>query len=124
MYVKPLCPNNCFKCCLNTEMILAPSDIARIEALGYSKDEFAYFDGFFWRLRNINGKCVFLNDKGKCVIYRYRPLGCRAYPVIYVEGLGFTFDNECPAINTLTTKDLAIGKELIRRVLSEYGIKL
>ncbi|MDI9645112.1 MAG: YkgJ family cysteine cluster protein [Archaeoglobales archaeon] len=49
----------CGKCCYSTEMPLTEEDIKRIESLGYSRKDFAIkIDGIF-RLRNINGRCIF-----------------------------------------------------------------
>ena len=123
MNVKPRCPPKCHKCCIKTEMILSPSDIARIEDLGYKRSSFTYFDGFFWRLKNVEGRCFFLREKG-CIIYEYRPLGCRAYPVVYDEDEGFIADPECPASSTLSSQDLLRGAYLIRLVMKEYGFSL
>ena len=121
--VRPKCPKGCVKCCLRTEMIITPSDIRRLEMLGFKKNKFATYDGKFWRLKNVSNKCVFLDEKQKiCKVYEHRPLGCRAYPVIYLIGEGFTIDRECPAYKTLTADDLVKGMKLIIRILSEYGI--
>ena len=65
-------------------MILSEDDIRRIERLGYKIDEFTVFKDGFYRLRNIDEHCIFLDvSGGKCKIYKYRPIGCRIYPVIY-----------------------------------------
>lgn len=77
---------DCHNCCLETQMILTNDDLARIEKVGYKKEEFCLprseTDGF-WQLRNINNRCFFLNKEGKCSIYSIRPYGCRVYPLVY-----------------------------------------
>ncbi len=87
----------CHKCCIETMMELSESDIERIAGLGYRIEDFAVKgeDGVY-RLRNVNGHCVFLTAEGKCSIYEHRPLGCRLYPVVCVEGEGLGVDQECP----------------------------
>jgi len=106
-------------------MILTPSDIKRIESLGYKREYFIVYKDGFYRLRNVDNHCVFLNiERGKCKIYEYRPLGCKIYPVIYVEGIGITLDNECPAINTVTYREFITKRRLLIRLLKELGIKI
>jgi Fe-S-cluster containining protein len=92
----------CGKCCLGTEMELLPEDIERIVALGYKLRDFAIFDGEIWRLRNVDGHCVFLNPSTmECTIYENRPIGCRLYPLVYDDIEGPYIDKECPAWNTI-----------------------
>ena len=87
----------CGVCCTETEMLLSQEDINRIEKRGYKKDFFAQLDNEgYAMLRNENGFCVFYNPKNHtCKIYRYRPAGCRLYPVIFVEGKGIAIDKIC-----------------------------
>ena len=77
---------DCHNCCLETQMILTSEDLTRIEQSGYTRKDFCLprseFDGF-WQLRNINGRCFFLDKEGKCTIYSIRPYGCRVYPLVY-----------------------------------------
>jgi Fe-S-cluster containining protein len=50
------------------------------------------------QLRNIEGHCVFFdyNSKG-CNIYKYRPHGCRFYPLIYdIIEEKCKLDEDCP----------------------------
>ncbi len=62
-------------------MMLTIEDVKRIEKLGYH-DFYYEKDGYLF-LKNEQGKCVFLDDKGLCKIYENRPEGCRFYPFIY-----------------------------------------
>ena len=91
------CPytDDCFECCLETEMALSEKDITRIEDLGYKISDFLEEKDGFMILKNIEGRCFFL--KGKlCSIYDYRPHGCRFYPLIYdLEIDDFVVDNLC-----------------------------
>ncbi len=108
----------CGLCCMGTEMILLPSDISVIKSLGYSVNEFAIYWGGYWRLRNVDGHCYFYDPvSGTCKIYEYRPLGCRIYPVIYVEGVGPAVDRDCPLADTITPDEWKRGVELIREYI-------
>ena len=91
------CPytDNCYECCLETEMPLGEKDITRIEKLGFQIDEFLVEKEGFMVLRNINNQCFFLKDK-RCTIYDDRPEGCRYYPLIYdLETDEFVIDDLC-----------------------------
>jgi len=91
-----------------------------LEKKGYS--DFYVRKGGFYRLLNINGKCVFLNLDNQCVIYENRPLGCRVYPLIYDEERGVVLDSECPLADSVGCEDLVKGVELIKLVLRELEL--
>ena len=77
-------------------MFLTPIDVNRIVKLGYKLGDFAERVDQGWRLRNVDGKCFFL-DGLKCKIYRYRPQGCRLYPLVYDrDEHKTTLDDLCP----------------------------
>ena len=118
---RPLCLS-CSACCRETEMVLTPSDIRRLEALGYRREEFAELRGGFYRLRNVRGRCYFLRG-GRCAVYEYRPIGCSMYPiVINVETGGVELDEDCPIAGETTEGELELARELAKRVLRELGI--
>ena len=100
---------------------MTKSDIERISKLGYSVKEFAYFDGKFWRLRNVNGRCYFLTKDGLCKIYEDRPKGCRAYPIILIEGECKPDFEICPYADKLTISEVIYGCKLIREIYWETG---
>lgn len=100
-------------------MILTKSDIDRITSLGYKLEEFAIFDGKFWRLRNVGGKCYFLDENGRCKIYDHRPLGCKAYPVIKTNGSCSPDIEICPYANLITDEELAMGCEILNKIFNE-----
>jgi Fe-S-cluster containining protein len=86
----------CIKCCLNTEMLLSATDIARIEGLGFSEDSFTVKRNGYRQLKNLSGRCVFHNGQ-QCAIYSSRPEGCRLYPVVFNEDVGdAVLDSYCP----------------------------
>jgi Fe-S-cluster containining protein len=103
-------------------MLLSTADAERLERAGYDRQKFMRNDkNGFVRLKNCRGFCVFYDmEKCRCKIYRYRPLGCRIYPVIYSELEGVVVDDLCPMKNTIPKSELKRrGKkvmELIQRI--------
>jgi len=88
--------NNCIKCCNQTSMILSNKDIEKIHKAGYKINFFVRENKGYLKLKNINGRCVFHNGQF-CMIYKYRPEGCKIYPLIYDIGLNCAIvDNLCP----------------------------
>jgi Fe-S-cluster containining protein len=103
-------------------MLLSSADAERLERVGYDRRKFVRSDerGYV-RLKNRHGFCVFYDvEKCRCKIYKYRPLGCRIYPVIYSELEGIMVDDLCPMKNTISESELKKkGKkvlELIQRI--------
>lgn len=80
----PCITHTCVRCCLETQMLLSPADLLRIERLGYERADFAVKAADGWCLKNVSGCCVFLAKDG-CTIYPHRPEGCHLYPLIYDE---------------------------------------
>ena len=78
----PCLRRRCIKCCLNTQMPLSDSDVARIKGLGVSENLFVVERKGLQKLRNSMGRCVFHNGQA-CTIYGDRPEGCRIYPVLF-----------------------------------------
>ncbi len=120
----------CRRCCYSTEMILLPSDMDRIERFtGMDRKSFAVFDGFFHRLRNVGGRCVFLRSWG-CSVYPVKPLGCSIYPLIFDELEGVTIDGGCPLANEFLRRrsEVIEAIELLRTFLREleksYGYRV
>lgn len=111
----------CGKCCIETEMPLTKEDIARIEALGYSKRDFAVRDGKIIRLRNVNGKCFFLDSHNRCRIYEHRPEGCRLYPAVF-DGEDVIADSVCPRRNEVRISERAI-RRLLELIEEIYGLE-
>jgi len=92
----PCKKHNCVECCVNTQMPLTRKDLERIRKLGYNLREFATKTAGGWKLRNKDGKCVFLAENG-CAIYEHRPEGCRLYPLVYDEEKRMcVLDEFCP----------------------------
>ena len=118
---RPLCLS-CSACCKETEMILTPSDIRRLEALGYRREEFAELREGFYRLRNVKGRCYFLRG-GRCAVYEYRPIGCSMYPIVINVGTGgVELDEECPIAGETTDRELELARRYAKLVLRELGI--
>ena len=81
LYVTWNC-KQCGNCCIWTEAELYPCDIRKIkDKTGrddfYIKDE-SSLTGY--RIKHVNGKCIFLDENRKCGIYPIRPLMCKRFP--------------------------------------------
>lgn len=93
--------HGCSHCCTGTEMELAPSDIERLGSYGH--EDFYIIDEAGPRLVNVDGRCFFLDDDGRCTVYGIRPKGCRLYPLAMRLPSGTpVFDEECPFANEFT----------------------
>ncbi|MFX1326628.1 MAG: YkgJ family cysteine cluster protein [Promethearchaeota archaeon] len=96
---------NCGKCCLETEMILSEKDIELIKNTYPNKitkeDFISKNENKQLQLKNIEGYCVFFDYSSKnCIIYKYRPQGCRFYPLIYdLKKEKCRLDEDCPRTN-------------------------
>ena len=121
---RPFC-RSCGLCCRNTEMILTPSDVERIAGLGYDVRYFAVKVGGFLRLRNVAGHCVFYDPgTGLCRIYRYRPIGCSLYPIVFDLDRGDVHvDPECPLGHEVGEDDLRRARRVFKAVLRELGLE-
>jgi Fe-S-cluster containining protein len=66
---------------------LTIEDIKRIKGLGYSPDDFLYFDekNNVFKIKGIEGKCFFNGKKLECTIRENEPLVCRLLPFRIVE---------------------------------------
>lgn len=86
-------------------MLLSREDIIRIQALGFSPDDFCTQDSEgFYKLQNIDGACYFL-ENNQCKIYPNRPQGCKFYPIIFdVDSNKAICDSECPLKDSLSEK--------------------
>lgn len=73
--------HNCDACCHDTQMSLTLDDVKRLERGGH-RDFYRVHEDHTLRLRNIDGRCIFLID-GRCEAYRDRPDGCVLYPLIW-----------------------------------------
>jgi len=102
-------------------MPLTDRDIRRIQGLGYKVGDFAVGTSGKWRLKNKNGRCVFLSEGG-CGIYPYRPEGCRLYPLVYNEEEGEAgLDEFCPYRHEFMVRESDIEKlkALLERLNAE-----
>ncbi|MCX8169414.1 MAG: YkgJ family cysteine cluster protein [Candidatus Methanomethylicia archaeon] len=110
----------CGKCCIETQMPLSMIDISRIEDLGYKKSEFTIKKDGVYILRNVNGHCYFLDiNTMKCKIYQHRPIGCRIYPVVYINYGLIGIDDECPSSKTVTSKEIYRKKAKLMMLIRE-----
>jgi Fe-S-cluster containining protein len=100
-------------------MLLSRADIRLLERAGQEREEFVRFNGQgFAQLRNRRGHCVFYQiEKPRCRVYRYRPLGCRIYPVIFSEEDGVIVDDLCPQAGTVSRKEIDSKTEKLRKLL-------
>jgi dCTP deaminase len=93
----PCLEEGCHDCCLETEMPLSRADVDRLAALGHDPGVFSIGEDGFTFLSNVEGRCFFLDDGGRCRVYAHRPEGCRLYPLTLDEELSeFRLDHLCP----------------------------
>ncbi|MHA1903465.1 MAG: YkgJ family cysteine cluster protein [Candidatus Thorarchaeota archaeon] len=108
------------QCCIDTEMTLTRKDAERIDALGYSREDYMVRsnDGFC-ELRNINGNCYFYDDDSKaCRIYEDRPDGCRFYPIIYdFKKRKCVVDKDCPSRDTMGREEIRKSCKKVRHLV-------
>ncbi|RLG50710.1 MAG: YkgJ family cysteine cluster protein [Thermoproteota archaeon] len=118
------CIDGCIRCCTETEMLLTPSDVRRIRSTGFSLSYFCESRGGVYRIRNVGGRCVFLNlVEGKCLIYSIRPVGCRAYPIVYDLDVGaVTVDRSCPSWSSISSSEFAAKARMLLEALREIGL--
>lgn len=93
--------HNCHLCCLETEMELTGADVRRLENEGYK----GFYQGSktIRTLRNRDGRCFFLDADNLCSVYRYRPMGCRSYPLMMeLETYEGVLDELCPHADEFT----------------------
>ena len=117
--------SRCGKCCEKTEMLLSEADIKRLINVGYKAENFVVYDKKgYAKLRNAGKYCVFYNaEKQLCKVYKYRPLGCRIYPVIFVEGKGVVVDDLCPSKHTVSTAELQRKGRILRKLLERIDVE-
>jgi Fe-S-cluster containining protein len=99
-------------------MPLSSFDIQRIVKRGYDLSDFTIKTDGGRLLKNIAGRCAFLSEDG-CMIYPYRPEGCRIYPLIWDEDRGQAVrDYLCPYASEFEVKkeDITQLKNLLRRL--------
>ncbi|MEM3580743.1 MAG: YkgJ family cysteine cluster protein [Candidatus Bathyarchaeia archaeon] len=116
----------CGKCCRETEMELSSDDIKRLMDAGYHPEDFVVVRDDTPCLRNVDGWCYFYSPAEKrCRVYRIRPLGCRLYPVIYVDGKGVALDDLCPMRHTVSEREFERKARILKRLLEKiYGERL
>lgn len=103
-------------------MELLNSDVRRLTALGFKPEEFISIYKRIPRLKNVNGFCYFYDrDRRECKIYSKRPLGCRIYPVIYIEGDGPSIDKLCPMWHTVSYEEFKVKARILRNILKRLN---
>ncbi|RLE67681.1 MAG: YkgJ family cysteine cluster protein [Thermoprotei archaeon] len=112
---------SCGACCRATEMILTLSDVRRLEALGYRREEFAVKKGDHYVLRNVSGVCYFYDERSKmCRVYDYRPIGCSLYPIVIDARTGeLLLDSFCPISRETTVDELKKARRYAKLILAE-----
>jgi Fe-S-cluster containining protein len=127
--MKNKCENCGGLCCLDTQMLLSKDDVNLI-LKNYpdklKKEDFIFEINRYFQLKNINGHCVFFDSYTEmCKIYKYRPQGCRFYPLIYDKDKETCiFDEDCPRnhlfynSSTIFEKTCKKIKEFVRNQLN------
>ncbi|ABL77507.1 YkgJ family cysteine cluster protein [Thermofilum pendens] len=115
----------CGRCCENTEMILLEEDVERISSYtGLRAEDFAERLGGRFKLKNVNGKCVFFDaEKGSCTIYPVRPIGCSLYPVVVDEYEGLTVDEYCPLSKLVGSYEKEKAGAVLRALYPKLGLQ-
>jgi Fe-S-cluster containining protein len=121
----PCIAHDCHVCCLETEMPLTSADMERIcTGTGMGVEEYTV-DADDWSvLRNVDGRCYFLDREGRCRIYGIRPEGCRYYPFIFYEKGGNVMEDEdCPYSGEFSrSNEIVRGvRALVERLEKERG---
>jgi dCTP deaminase len=120
----PCLDRDCHECCVETEMPLSRRDVGRLAGRGHAPDAFTVVEDGFTFLANVDGKCFFLDAKGRCGEYKHRPEGCRLYPLVLDrEMTEFDMDALCPhAASVLAgSADETALLELLDRMAREKG---
>jgi Fe-S-cluster containining protein len=103
-------------------MELSEDDVKRLVNAGYTPEDFIVVRDGIPRLKNVDGWCYFFNPSEKlCRVYPFRPLGCRLYPVVYVEGEGVTLDELCPARLTVSPKEFRVKAKALNALLERIN---
>jgi len=91
----PCFRHQCTACCHDTEMPLTNDDKQNLEDCGFT--DFFNETKDWLILKNVDGKCIFLLESGRCKAYEDRPTGCRFYPSVWsFDDNGPVFDVDCP----------------------------
>ncbi len=76
--------------------------------------------------KQMNGKCIFLTDKGKCGIYKSRPKVCRIYPFWAIRLLDDSLKviehdstPSCPIVLSLRAKGDDVEKQLSKSQIED-----
>lgn len=107
-------------------MPLTEEDIERIESIGYNRRDFTIKIDGIYRLRNVNGKCFFLDENNRCKIYEHRPLGCRIYPLVLDLDRGVVVvDKLCPKGDEVSEENIRRAEPILRELVRKiYGLKV
>lgn len=112
----------CGKCCRETGMELSSDDVKRLVDAGYRPEDFIVIREGVLRLKNVDGWCYFYSPADKrCRVYRIRPMGCRLYPVVYVEGEGIMLDELCPMRHTVSKEEFRRKAKALKKLLKKIN---
>lgn len=105
-------------------MLLTSSDVERITTNTRLKiEDFAFMNDEGWyQLKNVNGHCVFLDERtNRCVINDFKPAGCRVYPIIFdVDQHQCVLDDEtCPFSGLISAEEIKINCHRTRQIIHE-----
>ena len=120
----PCLERACHECCIETEMPLSERDVERLAGRGHDPAKFTLEEDGFTFLANVNGRCYFLGEDGRCAEYGHRPEGCRLYPLVLDEEMSqFTMDQLCPHADSVEagTEEETALMELLDRMARQRG---
>ncbi len=120
--------NQCHHCCIETEMLVLKTECTQIsKATGIPITNFSFMTEDNQRMlknKTIDDQevCFFLDDKGLCSIYQFRPEGCTYYPIIWdLITHQAVSDDYCPFHTELANKIERISLNLELFILKLYG---
>ena len=112
----------CIRCglsCIGADVQLTEKEIEKIKSVTEKEFYEEYttpFGNMRRRLKKINNRCIFLDDKLNCTIYQNRPLLCREYPFKVL----FTAKNTS-VIDTTLHCSCIIKKEFTKENEVDFG---
>jgi Fe-S-cluster containining protein len=103
-------------------MELSSDDVKRLVDAGYRPEDFIVNPRGRAPPQEFDGWCYFYSPADKrCRVYQIRPMGCRLYPVVYVEGEGVMLDELCPMRHTVSKEEFRRKAKALKKLLKKIN---